>query len=74
MTTQRNHLVARIVVWAAIGILAAVILAWAAGGGDIGKLLVLNLGDRDAVYVLRTAKIDNDIDKQIGRASCRGRV
>ena len=63
MTTQRNHLIARIVVWAAIGILAAVILVWAAGGGNIGRLLVFRLGDGDAVHVLKTVKIDNDIDR-----------
>ena len=63
MTTQRNHLIARIVVWAAIGILATVILVWAAGGGNIGRLLVFRLGDGDAVHVLKTVKIDNDIDR-----------
>jgi len=63
MTVNRKTLIARIVVWAAIGLLAAILFVWALGGGNIGKWFVFTLADGKADTVIRTEEIREPVDR-----------
>ncbi len=62
MAAKNNTLIARIVIWAAIGIIAIVVLAWAAAGGGIGSLFARGFHGGSATNLISSATIDTDID------------
>ncbi|NLN45226.1 MAG: DUF4097 domain-containing protein [Clostridiaceae bacterium] len=62
MTVNKKTLIARIVVWAAIGVLAVVLLIWAAGGGNISGWFVHTITNGKADAVIRTEEIREDVD------------
>jgi len=62
MTVNKKALIARIVVWAAIGLVAAILFVWALGGGNIGKWFVFTFAGDDADTVIRTEEIREPVD------------
>ena len=67
MRRGNSNLVARIVVWAVIGVLALILLIWAATGGGLGSLPVIRLWNSspwggDAVNVISTATVTEAVD------------